>query len=131
MGAVQAEEGQPRQQVAAVAAPAARPKETRACYKCGKAGHLARQCTAAAAPAPARQTQQPRGQGGGPQKKTILRCFACNEVGHRKQECPRVDYIYCKSCREPGHVAACCRQPVAKVGSVAAPAGSPAPQSRD
>ena len=121
-------EEQPKQQEVA-AAPAA-VKDPRACYRCGKVGHLSRFCKATVVAAGKVQAGGPKSGGAG-QPRGVLRCFACNETGHVRQWCPRKEYIFCTKCRQPGHVAACCGQPAAKVGAVAAPADSPAPQSRD
>ena len=144
VGAVKAEE-EPVKTVAAakpVATPAAVSRDPRTCYGCGQKGHLKYQCPksqgSGVAPRPAA-----RGIANGGAVQGGMRCYVCDEVGHRAVACPRKQHVFCVKCRQPGHVANCCRQPPAQVPvsaqemvpaqvAAAAPQGqAPAPQQRD
>ena len=57
------------------------------CYGCGNKGHIARDCKDS-------------------QSKSVVRCFGCQEMGHRRNEFPN---IICKTCRRNGHFSYQCR----------------------
>ena len=64
----------------------------KACYGCGKTGHVRAQCRSA----------QTSGQAGDRRK-----CYKCHEVGHIASGCPNKKHVKCHFCEGPHHIRMC------------------------
>ena len=71
--------------------------ETRACSKCNKMGHLARDCIRCS------KCNKP---GHLARDCTYIECHKCGKPGHLARDCT---YIKCHKCGKPGHLAKDCR----------------------